>query len=86
MSKVKSGGAVNQHSQGSRHGKRLGIKLYGGQAVKTGQIIARQRGSKFHAGENTRLGKDFTLFAMQDGFVKFKKHHGKNYVDVVLSQ
>jgi len=53
--------------------------------VKTGQIIARQRGSKFHAGENTRLGKDFTLFAMQDGVVKFKVHHGKNYVDVVVN-
>jgi large subunit ribosomal protein L27 len=83
MSKVKSGGAVRQHSQKKRRGKNLGVKIFGGQAVKTGQIIVRQRGSQFHAGENTRLSKDFTLFAMQDGSVKFKKHHGKNYVDVV---
>jgi large subunit ribosomal protein L27 len=86
MSKVKSGGAVRQHSQKKRHGKSLGVKLFGGQAVKTGQIIARQRGSKFHAGDNTKQGKDFTLFAMQDGFVKFKKRHGKNYVDVVTQE
>jgi len=83
MSKVKSGGAVKQHSQKKRRGKNLGVKIFGGQVVKTGQIIARQRGAKFHAGKNTSLGKDFTLFALQDGVVKFKKHHGKNYVDVV---
>jgi large subunit ribosomal protein L27 len=83
MSHVKAGGATKQHSQKKRKGKRLGVKLFGGQAVKIGQIIARQRGAKFHAGENTKQGKDFTLFAMQDGFVKFKKLKGKNYVDVV---
>lgn len=83
MSKVKSGGATRQHPQSKRSGKRLGVKLFGGQAVKTGQIIVRQRGSKFHVGQNTKLGKDFTLFAMKDGFVKFKKLKGKNYVHVV---
>jgi large subunit ribosomal protein L27 len=83
MSHVKSGGAATQHAQGRRKGKRLGVKLFGGQSVKTGQIITRQRGANFHPGKNTRLGRDFTLFAMQDGSVKFKKHHGKNYVDVI---
>ena len=83
MSKVKSGGVVTQHAQGKRKGKSLGIKIFGGQIVKTGQIIARQRGANFHAGNDTRLGKDFTLFAMQDGYVKYRKHHGKNYIDVV---
>ncbi|MBU1071006.1 bL27 family ribosomal protein [Patescibacteria group bacterium] len=86
MSHVKSGGATTQHSQKKRRGKSLGVKLFGGQAVKTGQIIARQRGAQFHAGKNTRLAKDFTLFAMQDGLVKFKKHHGRNYVDVIVKQ
>lgn len=83
MSHVKSGGATTQHSQKNRRGKNLGVKIFGGQIIKTGQIIARQRGANFHAGMNSRLGKDFTLFAMQDGQVKFKKHHGKSYVDVV---
>lgn len=51
--------------------KRLGVKLFGGQIVKTGQIIVRQRGSKFRAGKNVRSGADDTLFAMKDGVVKF---------------
>ncbi len=86
MSHVKSGGATKQHPQGKRHGKRLGVKLFGGQAVKTGQIIVRQRGANFHAGKNTKLGKDFTLFAMMDGQVKFRKYHGKQYIDVIVSK
>lgn len=81
MAHVKSGGATNQHHQ--RSGKRLGVKLYGGQVVKTGQIIVRQRGADFHAGLNTELGRDFTLFALAHGVVKFRKLHGVNYVDVV---
>jgi len=51
--------------------KRLGVKKYGGQKVLAGNIIIRQRGSKFHAGENVSMGKDHTLFAMLDGVVKF---------------
>lgn len=81
MAHVKSGGATRQHHQ--RAGKRLGVKLFGGQAVKTGQIIARQRGAEFHAGVNTELGRDFTLFALTEGVVKFRKLEGVNYVDVV---
>lgn len=81
MAHVKSGGATNQHHQ--RAGKRLGVKLFGSQVVKTGQIIVRQRGADFHAGKNTELGRDFTLFALADGVVKFRKLNGVNYVDVV---
>ena len=81
MAHVKSGGATRQHHQ--RAGKRLGVKLFGGQAVKTGQIILRQRGADFHAGKNTELGRDFTLFALAEGVVKFRKLEGVNYVDVI---
>jgi len=51
--------------------KRLGIKRYGGQVVKAGEIILRQRGSQFHAGDNVGVGKDFTLFAKEAGTVNF---------------
>lgn len=81
MAHVKSGGATRQHAQ--RPGKRLGVKIFGGQSTKTGQIIVRQRGADFHAGVNTRLGRDFTLYSVSDGTVKFRKLNGVNYVDVV---
>ena len=53
--------------------KYLGVKVYGGQAVSAGSIIVRQRGTKFHPGKNVGLGRDFTLFALVDGIVEFKK-------------
>jgi large subunit ribosomal protein L27 len=53
--------------------KRLGIKVYGGQAVISGNIIVRQRGTKFHPGEGVGLGRDHTIFALKDGLVNFKK-------------
>jgi large subunit ribosomal protein L27 len=53
--------------------KRLGVKLFGGQSAKAGNILVRQRGTKFHAGENAYLGKDFTIHAKVDGVVAFKK-------------
>ncbi len=52
--------------------KRLGIKKFGGQAVRSGNIIVRQRGSTFHPGTNVGMGKDYTLFATADGHVKFE--------------
>ncbi|HNE50812.1 MAG TPA: 50S ribosomal protein L27 [Chitinophagales bacterium] len=55
------------------HSKRLGVKLYGGQDVIAGNIIIRQRGTKFHPGEGVGLGKDHTIFATKDGKVLFKK-------------
>ncbi len=80
MAHVKSGGATRQHSQ--RAGKRLGVKIYGGQDIKAGQIIVRQRGAKFHAGENVQRGRDFTLFSTAQGKVEFKIKEGVNYVNV----
>ena len=57
--------------------KRLGVKRYGGQAVSAGEILVRQRGTKFHPGQNVGIGKDHTLFAKCDGKVSFNKK-GKN--------
>jgi large subunit ribosomal protein L27 len=65
-------------------GRRLGIKLFGGQAVVAGNIIARQRGTKWHPGHNVGLGKDHTLFALIDGRVQFNtKAKGRTYVSVI---
>ncbi|MEI2998682.1 50S ribosomal protein L27 [Senegalimassilia faecalis] len=55
------------------HAKRLGVKMFAGQQIKTGQIIVRQRGTKFHPGENVGRGKDDTLFALCDGRVDFTR-------------
>lgn len=57
------------------HSKRLGIKRFGGESVLAGTIIMRQRGSKLHAGKNVGIGRDWTLFALKDGVVKFDKPH-----------
>ncbi len=54
--------------------QRLGVKVYGGESVKTGNIIVRQRGTKFHPGNNVGIGSDDTLFALIDGVVKFEPH------------
>lgn len=54
------------------HSKRLGVKRFGGETVKPGTIIIRQRGTKFHLGNNVRLGRDFTIYALIDGQVKFE--------------
>jgi large subunit ribosomal protein L27 len=65
--------------------KRLGVKIYGGQAIKAGNIIIRQRGTKVHAGVNVGCGRDHTLFATADGVVKFEKKgpQGRQFVSVV---
>lgn len=54
-------------------GKRLGVKKYGGQVVRAGNILVRQRGSTYHAGDNVGTGRDYTLFALIDGVVEFKQ-------------
>ena len=65
------------------HSKRLGVKMFGGEAVKAGNIIVRQRGTAHHPGENVGLGKDHTLFALKDGVVVFrKKRNSRSYVSV----
>ncbi len=62
--------------------KRLGVKLYGGQKANCGNIIVRQKGSKVRPGPGTKAGKDYTVYAIQNGLVKFYKHQGKSMVAV----
>jgi large subunit ribosomal protein L27 len=63
--------------------KRLGVKRYGGQKVINGNILVRQRGSNFFPGDGVLQGKDFTLYAVTDGTVKFKTLKGKQYIEVI---
>lgn len=64
------------------HSKRHGVKIFGGQPAGCGNIILRQRGTVYHPGRNVGLGKDFTLFALTDGVVEFRKSGEKTYVSV----
>ena len=67
--------------------KRLGVKIWGGQYAKAGNIIVRQRGTQHNPGENIGMGKDHTLFALCDGIVEFKKtYKDRSYVSVVPTQ
>ena len=64
--------------------KRLGVKIYGGQACIAGNILVRQRGTQHHPGNNVGIGKDHTLYALTDGVVEFRRRRGnKSYVSVV---
>lgn len=88
MAHKKAGGSTKNGRDSKA--KRLGVKLYGGQVVRAGGIIVRQRGSKMTAGENVGLGKDFTLFAKADGVVTFsevakKKYNGQTHRRKVVS-
>ncbi len=69
MAHKKAGGS-SRNGRDS-HSKRLGVKRYGGESVVAGNIVVRQRGTQFHAGENVGMGKDHTLFATKDGVVEF---------------
>jgi large subunit ribosomal protein L27 len=76
-------GAGSSRNGRDSESKRLGVKLFGGQAAKAGNIIVRQRGTKHNPGLNVGLGKDHTLFALTDGEVEFKKKkYNKIYVSV----
>lgn len=81
MSKKKASGSTAQ--QTTRPGKRRGVKKFGSQKVTTGMILVRQVGSKFHAGRGVGKGRDFTLFALKDGVVKFIKKHSRQFVTIV---
>jgi len=59
--------------------KRLGVKLFGGQAVSSGKIIVRQRGTRFQAGKNVKVGKDDTIYAIKTGFVRFDKKNRRGF-------
>ncbi len=63
--------------------KRLGVKLFAGQKVKPGNIIVRQKGTRFFPGIGVSMGRDFTLFAQRDGVVNFKIKHGKKLVEII---
>lgn len=88
MAHKKAGGSSKNGRDSNA--KRHGVKLYGGQAVKAGAVIVRQKGSRWHAGENVGKGRDFTLFALTDGVVKFtekrrKKFDGKMKKDTLVN-
>jgi large subunit ribosomal protein L27 len=68
----KKGGGSTSNGRDSV-GRRLGVKKFGGESVKSGNILVRQRGTKYHPGRNVGLGRDFTLFALVDGTVKFER-------------
>ncbi len=70
MAHKKAGGSTRNGRDSES--KRLGVKLFGGQAAKAGNILVRQRGTRFHAGSNVRVGRDHTLFATSDGHVLFE--------------
>ncbi len=78
----KASGGSTRNGRDSRS-KRLGVKRYGGQVVKAGNIIVRQRGTKIYPGANVGMGSDFTLFALKDGVVKFERRKNKKIVSVV---
>ena len=81
MAHKKAGGSSRNGRDSD--GRRLGVKKFGGESVLGGNIIVRQRGTKWHPGRNVGLGKDHTLFALVDGKVEFKCNNGRASVSVV---
>lgn len=81
MSKTKGGGSTRNGRDSNA--QRLGVKVFDGAQVSAGSIIVRQRGTKFHPGENVGRGNDDTLFATSDGVVKFGSRKGRKLVDVL---
>jgi len=76
-------GAGSSKNGRESHSKRLGVKIYGGQAAIAGNIIVRQRGTQHHPGDNVGMGKDHTLFALVDGVVLFtKKRNNRSFVSI----
>jgi large subunit ribosomal protein L27 len=83
MAHKKAGGSTRNGRDSES--KRLGVKAFGGQTVTSGSIIVRQRGTRFHAGNNVGIGKDHTLFAKADGKVEFvvKGENNRKFVNIV---
>jgi large subunit ribosomal protein L27 len=78
----KKGGGSSRNGRDSA-GQRLGVKKFGGEKVRAGNILVRQRGTRFRAGTNVGMGRDFTLFAIADGYVKFEYvRRGKKCISV----
>ena len=84
MAHKKAGGSSRNGRDSA--GRRLGVKKFGGEAVIAGNIIVRQRGTKFHPGKNVGVGKDHTLFALCDGNVSFRQRAGKRMFVSVQDQ
>ena len=83
MAHKKAGGSSRNGRNSA--GRRLGVKKFGGEKVLPGNIIVRQRGTKFHPGTNVGIGKDHTLFAITNGKVNFKKTRKRTFVSVIPS-
>ena len=84
MAHKKAGGSTRNGRDSA--GRRLGVKKFGGQKVVPGNIIIRQRGTKFHPGDNVGIGKDHTIFATINGKVAFKKTRVRTFVSVVPTE
>ena len=84
MATKKAGGSSRNGRDSA--GRRLGVKKFGGENVLAGNIIVRQRGTKFHPGNNVGIGKDHTIFATTNGKVTFKKTRVRTFVSVVPAQ
>ncbi len=78
----KASGGSTRNGRDS-HSKRLGVKRFGGQFVKAGSILVRQRGTKIYPGKNVGMGSDYTLFALSNGYVHFSNRRGKKTVNVL---
>ena len=78
-------GASSSRNGRDSNAQYLGVKKFGGEAVVAGNIIVRPRGTKFHPGENVGMGKDHTLFALNDGSVKFGVRRDRKVVDVIAA-
>lgn len=81
MAKTKAGGKTRQKT--NRQGRRLGVKIFGGQKVGTGMIIIRQKGTRYHPGEGVKLGRDYTLYSLKEGKTVFEERKGNIVVSVV---
>lgn len=81
MAHVKAGATTKGNRDSS--GKRLGVKKFGGEKVVGGNILVRQRGTKFHSGAGTKLGRDFTIFAVKSGTLQFKRKEGDTVVEII---
>lgn len=86
MAHKKAGGSSSNGRDSA--GKRLGIKKFGGETVRAGNILCRQCGTKWHKGENVGMGRDYTLFALVDGTVSFSRHGGEHkvFIDIMPAE
>ncbi len=81
MAHVKAGGTAKGNKDSVS--KRLGVKMYGGQVASPGNVLVRQKGTKVNPGEGVMMGRDFTLFAVASGLVKFHTRLGKQFISVL---